>query len=236
MDKGREEEREVKPPCFIELASIDDVGRLACALERTPYPVFRIERASGVRFLAVHYELHRGYPIFYYAQEAEPLVRGHFLGYRVKGVTEEVVFRDAASDPTFIYAPVIDVVRLPRLFRQGVGSLCEPQVTYLAMELSGVAEVAKVAAYKVLYEEPPLPTFLYPYGDRWMLGTFARLDEYEGGSLFLYTQLDERPEGNFIRFSSEDAGAVKFTNSLEEHGYIQIKVIHLRGKHPLIRF
>ncbi|MBI2126129.1 MAG: hypothetical protein HYU02_02285 [Thaumarchaeota archaeon] len=41
--------REIKPPCFIKVADIKDLARLACAIERIPLPIFAIE--SGNNFL-----------------------------------------------------------------------------------------------------------------------------------------------------------------------------------------
>ncbi|MEM4298246.1 MAG: hypothetical protein QW815_07760, partial [Nitrososphaerota archaeon] len=94
--------------------------------------------------------------------------------------------------------------------------------------------LAKVGSYKVYYEEPPLPFFAFPYLDRWILGTFARMDEYEEASTFFYMTLSTPPPKSFIKYSSQRTGVTSFTNNIDEHGYIYLKVIRLRSQHPLV--
>src|SRR3990172_2904542 len=92
------ERREIKPPCFVQVADIKDLARLACAIERIPLPIFAIE--SGNNFLlSVQLDLFMGRPIFYYVKSKE---RGQYLGYKSIGNVEEVVLTDSPVNPTFV--------------------------------------------------------------------------------------------------------------------------------------
>jgi len=222
-------EKDIKSPCFVELASVKDLARLACAIERAPLPVFAIESEREV-VLAVQLDLFMGRPIFYYAKAKE---RKAHLGYRSLSGVEEVLSTDNVSNPTFVYAPVIGIKKLPPSFEKALHSQPEIKDKFLSMEVSDLASLAKISSYKMLFEEPPIPLYAFEANTKWIAGAFARIDDYEEASLFFFVRLDGPPD-NFLRYSMQKTDGILFTNKIEEHGYAFIKVIRLAGKHPMV--
>jgi hypothetical protein len=92
----------------------------------------------------------------------------------------------------------------------------------------------KIATYKVIFEEPPLPIFAFPINsEKWRLGTFARIEDFDEASLFFYVDQKHRPVENFVGYSTTKSLAY-FTNRTDEHGNMFVKVIRLRAAHPLV--
>ena len=86
-------------------------GRLACALERAQLPIFMSKHGEKTR-LSVQNDLFMGVPIFYYVEADKG---GEFLAYRNAGETEEVQLVESASTPSYIYSPVIHVLKMPSI-------------------------------------------------------------------------------------------------------------------------
>lgn len=217
------------PPSFIELQHINDLGRLTCALERTPIPVFAM-RTEGSIFLAAHLDLFMGTPVFYFARADEAK---QFLAYRTSGISEEVNQKDGANDPGFAFTPLIGIKHFPKIYRDGLAGKSKPSVVQ-AMEMDDLSGLAKICSYKTLYEESPLPVFSFPVGSKNIIGAFTRMNEYEESIVFFFHQLSEAPTQNFIRYSPRQGETVAFTNRLDEHGFSFIKVIRLIKSHPFV--
>lgn len=220
--------KRIKSPYFIELAEQKDLARLVCAFERVPLPVLYFETEQDKR-MAAQLDLFMGRPILYYVKVND---FKHYLGYRNSSGIEEVVFSDSTTSPTYIYAPIIFTKRLPSIFYDTSSEAKEER--YLSVEVKDLNSLAKVGSYKVYYEEPPLPFFAFPSRDRWVLGTFTRMDEYEEASMFFYMSLDAPPPKSFVRYSSQRTSETTFTNRVDEHGYVYLKVIKLVSQHPLV--
>ena len=222
-------EKEIKPPCFVELASIKELARLACAIERAPLPVFAIESENEI-VLSVQFDLFMGRPIFYFTKTRE---RKAHLAYRNLSGVEEVILTDSATHPTFIYAPVIGIKKLPAMFEKALHSQPEIKEKFLSMEVSDLPSLAKISSYKMLFEEPPIPLYAFEVSKKWVAGAFARIDDYEEASLFFFVRLNAPPD-TFLRYSMQKTDGTSFTNKIEEHGYVFIKVIRLASKHPMV--
>lgn len=222
--------KEIKAPCFVEVADLKDLARLACAIERAPLPVFAIE-SDKQYLLSVQFDLFMGRPIFYYSKTTE---KKQYLGYRNQGGYEEIILTDSPTSPTFVYAPVIVVKKLPPSFEKSVKSPQKIDEKFLLMEVADLPSLAKISSYKMLYEEPPLPLYAFPDNGKWVMGSFARIDDYEEASLFFFVRLDKGPPENFLRYPMQKNEGTTFTNKIEEHGYVFIKVIKLPKKHPLV--
>lgn len=214
--------------CFVELETITDLARLSCAFERAPFPIFMSKEGSGYR-LAVQTDLFMGIPIFYYIEVEKG---GEFVSYRSAGEMEEAHLVEAALNPSHMYAPIVHVLKLPRVLekRQGFKS------RFLAAQVSNLANLMKIASYKMLYEEPPLPLYTFKNGTGWITGCFARLDDYEEASLFFYCRLDSEPTSGFVRYSASKPGDTNFSRRIDEHGSIYVKVVKLKERHPLVEF
>lgn len=216
-----------KTPCYVELESINDLARLVCALERTPLPVFSLS-LHGDDVLSAQIDFIAGRPIIYYAKFNRS---GEFLAYRNVGGVENITTVDAITNPTFSYAPIIQVEKLPNNMTKSVK--VEKNSGCISIKLKDAASLAKVSSYKMFYEEAPLPLFLFK-DDKPILGTFMSMNESDSVSYFYYVELDAAPSEMFMKYSSQRVEKPAFTNKIDEHGYIYMKVIRLRKDHPLV--
>jgi hypothetical protein len=102
-----------------------------------------------------------------------------------------------------------------------------------------LASLAKVCAYKTIYEEPPLPLLVFEQKIenqiRYVVGAPMSVSESDTFSYFYYVVLDKCPETFFLRYSSQKSEATSFYNRIDEHGYIYLKLIRLAKPHPLVR-
>lgn len=227
----RAENKRIKPPQFIALAGLQELARLVCALERIPLPVLSLA-SGGQRLLAVQLDLFMGMPIFYYAPVDNTK---RFVCYRNSGGVEEAVLADTAGNPTFAYAPIVNIARLPGVLAKGLeGQQDRRRPRFLSAEVEDLGSLARVASYKMAFEEPPLPLFAFTQAPQHVLGTFTRIDDVEEASLFFYTVVPEAPKEGFLRYTATRSQDTEFTNRLDEHGSVYVKIVHLAKPHPLV--
>lgn len=224
----KKEAKRISGACFVKLENIVELGRLTCALERAPFPLFAFRNGSKVR-IAAQVDLFMGTPIFYYVDGDRD---GEFLAYRSTGEIEDVQLVDSATNPTYIYGPMIRVKKLPTAL-EGKEVFDDK---YMAVEVADLSSLVKVGAYKMLFEEPPLPLFAFKNGSAWIIGTFARIDDYEEASLFFYTGLNEEPKAGFMKYSPAKVSETSFSKKTDEHGFAYVKVVKLAERHPLVEF
>jgi hypothetical protein len=217
----------LKSPCYVELESINDLARLVCALERTPLPVFSM-RLDGADVLSAQIDFIMDRPVIYYAKFNKS---GEFLAYRNVNGVEDVTIVDAITNPTFSYAPIIQVDKLPDSMMKNAKA--EKSSGYILIKLKDVASLAKVSSYKMFYDESPLPLFLFKDGKP-ILGAFMSMNDSDSISYFYYVKLDSKPSEMFMKYSGQRVEKPAFTNKIDEHGYIYMKVIRLRKDHPLV--
>jgi hypothetical protein len=179
--------------------------------------------------LSVQNDLFMGVPIFYYYESDKG---GEFLSYKNVGETEEVQLVESTSVPSYIYSPIIHVLKLPAILEHKK----EFHQKFLAAEVADLSSLVKLATYKMLYEEPPLPLYCFKNGTSWIIGSFARLDDYEEASLFFYARIKEEPSAGFVKYSPTNLADTGFSKRADEHGFYYVKVIKLAEKHPLVEF
>lgn len=226
--QGHSEEKTPKQATFVELESLNDLARLTCALERAPLPTFA-DRVDSHYRISSQIDFFSGSAVFYYS---ESTVSKQFLGYKTSNTGEEVNLVDVPSNPSFNYSPIIEIVKFPKVFQPQKTKRDGPK--YQSVELRDLSSLVKIATYKVIFEEPPLPVFAFPVnGNRWRLGTFARIEDFDEASLFFYLDQDQRPRENFVGYSTSKS-SVYFTNRTDEHGNMFVKVIRLKATHPLV--
>ena len=231
----QDDRRTLKPPAFIELENLKELSRLTCALERAPLPVFALKNHDSVGgfLLSTQLDLFAGASVFYYAQSE---VVKQFLGYKTTGIGEEIGLVDYPSNPTMLYAPIIEVVKFPPIFEKALNERTPYSgPKFLSLQVKDVMSIVKVASYKVMFEEPPLPMFAFPTSkaDSWVIGSFTRIEEYEEASIFFYCQAEKRPEQNYVGYSTSKSQAF-LTNRTDEHGNMYVKIIRLKEPHPLV--
>ena len=222
----KKEEQRIGGACYIGLESLLELGRLSCALERAPFPLFAFKHGKATR-IAAQADLYMGTPVFYYFDNGTV---DEFLAYRIAGEGEEVQLVSSASNASYLYAPVIRVVKMP-------GPLEEKDKfddKFMSVEVENIPSLVKVGAYKTLFEEPPLPLFAFKYGAEWLMGTFARIDDYEEASIFFFTRSKNEPSG-FLRYSYDKITETTYVKRTDEPGYHYIKVVKLVEPHPLVQ-
>ena len=221
----------LKAPCYIALADLKDLGRLVCALERVPMPAFALT-VAGKSALAAQLDNVNGRAVIYYA-EAET-GNAQYIAYRVSNGVEEVVLTESVGNPTFVYSPILKVEKFPlALTRQ---AKVDKKAGYAVIKLKDLASLAKVAAYKTIYEEAPLPLFLSTeHGKAIIIGTSMSVSENDSPSYYYYVLLQGEPGGPFLRYASQRPEQPAFTTSLDEHGNIYMKVVKLAADHPLVK-
>lgn len=221
----------LKAPCYIALAGLKDFGRLVCALERTPLPAFSLV-FNKEEVLAVQTDIINGRPVIYYTKADAG--NGQYLAYRVSNGIEEVLLADSVGNPTFVYSPVLKVEKFPRQLTRS--AKVDKKSGYTIIKLKDLSSLAKVAAYKTMYDEPPLPIFMFrQHGGKTVLGTPMSANDNDTASYFYYTLLDHEQAEPFLRYSSLKVEQPVFSSRLDEHGYVYLKVIRLAEDHPLVK-
>ena len=221
----------LKAPCYIALAGLKDFGRLVCALERTPLPTFSLQ-FNKHEVLAAQTDFINGRPVIYYAESDSK--DGQYLAYRVSNGVEEVLLAASVDNPTFVYSPILKVDKFPRALARS--AKVEKKSVYTVIKLKDLSSLAKVAAYKTMFEEPPLPLFLFSgRGSKIFLGATMSASDNETISYFYYVALNQEPREPFLRYSSQRAEQPVFSARPEEHGYVYLKVIRLAADHPLVK-
>lgn len=223
----KKDEQRIGGACYVGLDSLIELGRLSCALERAPFPLFAFKNGRETR-IAAQADLFMGTPVFYFFDT--PKI-DEFLAYRIQGEGEEVQLVSSASNASYLYAPVIRVQSMPEPLK----AKKEFPDKFMSVEVENIPSLVKVGAYKTLFEEPPLPLFAFKEGSAWILGTFARIDDYEEASIFFYTHCDQDPSG-FLRYSYDKITETTFVKRTDEPGYHYIKVVKLSEPHPLVQF
>ncbi len=227
--------RKLNPPSFVEVVDLKDLARLACALERVALPIFGFKMDDEV-LLAIQLDLFMGTPVLYFARSGSA---GSFLGYRNVGGREVAELSSSTRDPTNVYAPIISIERVPEIFAEGFKAgpnrKKDSQEHYLSMQVAGLDSLCKVALYKIVFEESPLPLFTFKgKGERWILGSFARLDDSDETAVFFYIELTSRPNHRFVRYSSASPEKTSLTDRIDEHGYVYGKICELKETHPMV--
>jgi len=221
----------LKAPCYIALAGLKDFGRLVCALERIPLPAFSLQFKKR-NVLAAQTDIINGRPVIYYADNDSK--NGQYLAYRISNGIEEVLLAGSADNTMYFYSPILSVEKFPRSLARS--ARVDRKTGYTVIKLKDLASLAKVAAYKTIYDEPPLPLFLFrEQGGKIILGATMSANDNETTSYFYYATLDEVPSEPFLRYTSQRAERPVFSARLEEHGYVYLKVISLAADHPLVK-
>ncbi len=226
----KEHDKTPKPATFIELENLNELARLTCALERAPLPTFANKLDSGYR-LSSQLDFFHGSPVFYFAESKEAR---QYLGYRTTSMGEEVSLVDFPSNSSLVYSPIIEIVKFPKVFESKTSEHKVHSVKFQSVQVKDLISLVKVATYKIMFEEPPLPIFAFPASLKvWKIGTFARIEDFEEASLFFYFEQESRPTENFVGYSTAKANAY-FTNKTDEHGNLFVKLVRLKSPHPLV--
>lgn len=214
-------------PYYIQLESINDLARLAAALEVVPSPIYSFKlkvKEQESNILAVGLNTNTGRPVFCYVDAP---CNGEFIAYRASMGNEEVNMVNVANNPAYSYAPVIRVISMPKRLK---GS---KSIEYESIILNDLISLVKLGLYKYMRDEVLIPLFLSVDkgndNDNGILGTFIGGNNDDGHPYFCYTILHSIPKENFVRYSSQSDEKPMFTNNIDEHGYIYMKIVRLKS-------
>jgi hypothetical protein len=216
----------VKLPYYVELYNMTEFSRLVCAFERIPRTSFSFA-LDGKDVISVQMDLLKERPVNYYV----PNLRfGHYLSYGFKAGKEDSDIVNTITNSTYLYSPIVRIKSLPESLKPEVKA--SPETVYEALELEDLTSLIKLSYG---FEESPFPLFTYVDGTKWLCGVFMNFNESDETSYFCHVRLDYEPTKPFLKYSGKDGTEPSFVNGINEHGYSYLKVIKLKGKHPLVR-
>jgi len=204
---------------IFQLASINDLGRLACAFEHTPQPIFAFKEGDRWHLL-IQFQMDSKKSNYFFFESGKV---GPFMGYRNVYGHESVEFFTVCNNTSYIYSPVVFFRKAP--FERSERKASSRDLP--AVELEDAGSLVRISAYKILYEESPLPLFLSSLGTEPMLFTLLSYSE-EGPTRIYYVRLDEFPKCNFVKYSSDKEGFC-YTDNVDESGFVYVKVIRLKS-------
>lgn len=218
-----------RAPYYLEVCTISDFGRLVCAFERAPLLTFSFVKGHD-HVLATQIDFLDNVPVIYYVKYAN---EGQFLAYRHSGGIEEVTIVNSVSNPVYMYSPIISIEKFPRAFYRT--SKVSKNAGYVPIKLKDLNSLAKIASYKMIYDEAPLPLFVYEQHTKFVIGTPVTLGESDNLSYFYYITMTDKPLSYFVKYASQKNMVACMSDSLEEHGYIYIKLVNLATPNPLVK-
>jgi hypothetical protein len=216
----------VKLPYYIELYDMAEFSRLVCALERIPRTSFSFV-LDGREVISVQMDVLKERPVNYYVYNQK---FGHYLSYGFKAGKEDYDIVNTMTNPTFLYSPIVRMKSLPESLKPDTKT--EFETMYEPLELEDLTSLIKLSYG---FEESPFPLFIFPDGGKWLAGLFMNFNESDEISYFCHVKLDYEPNRVFLKYSSKDGTEPSFVSGINEHGYSYLKVIKLKGKHPLVR-
>ena len=138
---------ELKSPFYVEILDLNNFGRLVCALERSPLPSFSVH-LNGVHIFSVQTEFMGGIPVIYFVKypESERDLRSisyQYLAYRCTSASELAFPVETASNPLFVYSPIINIEKLPPVMEKSSRQI--KKLAYTKIKLRDLSSLAKVA-------------------------------------------------------------------------------------------
>lgn len=215
-----------KNPFYIELFDLTEFSRLVCALERIPRTCFSLV-LDGKEGISVQMDLLKERPVNYFVPNTK---YGHYLSYGFKTGKEDCDVVNTITNPTYLYSPIIRIKGMPESMKPVAPVDTDP--SYEPLELEDLASLLKLSYG---FEESPFPLFAFPDGSKWKVGVFMNFNESDEASYFCHVNLDYEPTKPFLKYSSKDGIEPSFVAGISEHGYSYLKVIKLKGKHPLVK-
>ncbi len=235
----------LKSPIYIKLKSLNDFARLVCSLERIPIPIYEYSYQNSDIF-AAQLDTLNGHSITYYVDNIKS-VENQYLSYKINNNNEEAAMVHSIKDTSALYSPIIKLSIPPQSFLKPakIGATTK----YTGVGLRDLFSLSKLVAYHTIYEESTLPLFLFPKTGsndsdlpdeesnmKYVLGSHLNLTDSSDTSYFYYVLLEEVIEKYFMKFSMQKSTAPSFSNHVDEHGFIYLKIIKLHDVHPLIKF
>lgn len=235
----------LKSPIYIKLESLNDFARLVCSLERIPLPVFEY-KFKDQDILTVTLDIINGRPLVYYVDSPNQK-ENDYISYKLNNYAEEISLVESIRDNAAIYSPIVKIVDLPSQFKNAYSTISSNNY-YVAVGLKDISSLSKLVAYKTIFEESTVPLFLFPHkslktsesnmNDKrfsYVLGSPLSLYDSNENNYFYYVLLDHVVEKNFLKFSMQKSVKPTYSNHIDEHGFVYLKIIRLSDQHPLLK-
>jgi len=235
----------LKSPIYIKLKSLNDFARLVCSLERIPIPIYEYNYQNTDIF-AAQLDTLNGHSITYYVDNIKS-GENQYLSYKINNNNEEAVMVDSIKDTSALYSPIIKLSVPPQQFLKPakIGATTK----YTGIGLRDLFSLSKLVAFHTIYEESTLPLFLFPktessdfdlsdkkFNMKYVLGSHLNLTDSSDTDFFYYIILEQEIEKYFMKFSMQKSTPPSFSNHIDEHGFIYLKIIKLHDIHPLVKF
>lgn len=221
----------VKSPqreCHAELASFEDLARLACSSREYPKRVYSFE-LDGRRVAAITMHLTNTLAVMY-----APLSKsGGYVSYKIDADKEACGVVDSISN-SLSCAPIIHLKSRITQLRMAVEADDIPDVFH-PIELADLGSLTRLTYDPDFPEASNLALYAVPINNSWVLGYLVYLEMDEPYYEFYYIRMDAEPEGHFVRYSANSASEPEFTDRIE-HGYTYMPVIKLKEEHPIFGF
>ncbi|MDN5844651.1 MAG: hypothetical protein L0H53_00075 [Candidatus Nitrosocosmicus sp.] len=235
----------LKSPIYIKLKSLNDFARLVCSLERIPIPIYEYNYQNTDIF-AAQLDTLNGHSITYYVDNIKS-GENQYLSYKINNNNEEAVMVNSIKDTSALYSPIIKISVPPQSFLKPARIAAATK--YTGIGLRDLFSLSKLVAFHTIYEESTLPLFLFPKTEsvdsdlsdkesnmKYVLGSNLNLTDSSDTSYFYYVLLEQEIEKYFMKFSMQKSTAPSFSNHIDEHGFVYLKIIKLYDIHPLIKF
>jgi hypothetical protein len=235
----------LKSPIYIKLKSLNDFARLVCSLERIPIPIYEYNYQNTDIF-AAQLDTLNGHSITYYVDNMKS-GENQYLSYKINNNNEEAVMVNSIKDTSALYSPIIKLSVPPQQFLKPakIGATTK----YTGIGLRDLFSLSKLVAFHTIYEESTLPLFLFPktessdldlsdkkFNMKYVLGSHLNLTDSSDTNFFYYVILEQEIEKYFMKFSMQKSTPPSFSNHIDEHGFIYLKIIKLHDIHPLVKF
>jgi len=235
----------LKSPIYIKLKSLNDFARLACSLARIPIPIYEYNYQNTDIF-AAQLDTLNGHSITYYVDNIKS-GENQYLSYKINNNSEEAVMVNSIKDTSALYSPIIKLSVPPQQFLKPakIGATTK----YTGIGLRDLFSLSKLVAFHTIYEESTLPLFLFPktessdldlsdkkFNMKYVLGSHLNLTDSSDTNFFYYVILEQEIEKYFMKFSMQKSTPPSFSNHIDEHGFIYLKIIKLHDIHPLVKF
>ena len=235
----------LKSPIYIKLKTLNDFARLVCSLERIPSPVHKYQY-QGKDILAVPTDSLSGRSIIYYVDNFQSTEKQEYLLYKISNNIEEALLVETVRDTSALYSPIIKVTSPPQVFLKP--SKLSTTIKYTGVGLLDLLSLSKLVAFRTIYEENTIPLFVFPKNSpnrsssdkvrdipTYILGTPMNMLDSAETNYFYYVTLDQNVEKCFLKFSIQKSHYPSFSNHIDEHGFVYLKVIQLDSPHPLVK-
>jgi len=214
-------------------------------LERIPIPIYEYNYQNTDIF-AAQLDTLNGHSITYYIDNMKS-GENQYLSYKINNNSEEAVMVNSIKDTSALYSPIIKLSVPPQQFLKPakIGATTK----YTGIGLRDLFSLSKLVAFHTIYEESTLPLFLFPktessdldlldkkFNMKYVLGSHLNLTDSSDTDFFYYIILEQEIEKYFMKFSMQKSTPPSFSNHIDEHGFIYLKIIKLHDIHPLVKF